>query len=59
MLLRLERLTAEEARRRPHSLGYFETRNTWSQLMAFEVKGEDILFTTRQPYANIGAGRGR
>src|SRR4029078_8079074 len=32
-----------------HSLGYFETRNSWSQLMAFEVKGEDILFPTRAP----------
>src|SRR5579864_8214739 len=26
-----------------HSVGYFETRKSWSQLMAFEVHGEDIL----------------
>ena len=42
-----------------HSLGYFETRNSWSQLMAFEVKGEDILFTTRVPYARQWAGKGK
>ena len=42
-----------------HSLGYFETRNTWSQLMAFEVKGEDILFTTRQPYTRHWSGKGK
>src|SRR5437868_7875402 len=24
-----------------HSAGYFETRNSWRQLMAFEVHGED------------------
>jgi len=41
-----------------HSLGYFETRNSWSQLMAFEVKGEDILFTTRQPYTRHWSGKG-
>ena len=34
-----------------HALGYFETRNSWRQLMSFEVRGEDILFTTRVPYA--------
>src|SRR5947209_1529582 len=39
-----------------HSLGYFETRNTWSQLMAFEVNGEDILFTTRVPYRRHSDG---
>jgi hypothetical protein len=43
----------------PHSLGYFETRNTWSQLMAFEVKGEDILFTTRVPYQRHWDGKGK
>jgi hypothetical protein len=43
----------------PHSLGYFETRNTWSQLMAFEVKGEDILFTTRVPYKRHWDGKGK
>ncbi len=42
-----------------HSLGYFETRNSWSQLMAFEVTGEDILFTTRVPYARQWAGKGK
>jgi hypothetical protein len=41
-----------------HSLGYFEARNSWSQLMAFEVKGEDILFTTRQPYTRHWNGKG-
>lgn len=43
----------------PHSLGYFETRNSWSQLMAFEVTGEDILFTTRVPYARQWSGKGK
>ncbi len=42
-----------------HSLGYFETRNSWSQLLAFEVKGEDILFTTRVPYARQWNGKGK
>jgi len=42
-----------------HSLGYFETRNTWSQLMAFEVTGEDILFSTRVPYARQWSGKGK
>jgi Polysaccharide lyase len=42
-----------------HSLGYFETRNSWSQLMSFEVKGEDILFTTRQPYTRHWSGKGK
>jgi hypothetical protein len=42
-----------------HALGYFETRNSWSQLMAFEVKGEDILFTTRVPYQRQWSGKGR
>jgi len=42
-----------------HSLGYFETRNSWSQLMAFEVKGEDILFTTRVPYKQQWKGKGK
>jgi hypothetical protein len=42
-----------------HSLGYFETRNSWSQLMAFEVTGEDVLFTTRVPYARRWVGKGR
>src|SRR4051794_20828425 len=42
-----------------HALGYFETRNSWSQLMAFEVKGEDILFTTRVPYKRQWDGQGK
>ena len=42
-----------------HSLGYFETRNSWSQLMAFEVKGEDILFSTRVPYTLHWSGKGK
>jgi hypothetical protein len=42
-----------------HSLGYFESRNSWRQLMAFEVKGEDILYTTRVPYAPQWNGKGK
>jgi hypothetical protein len=42
-----------------HSLGYFETRNSWSQLLSFEVKGEDILLTTRQPYTRHWSGKGK
>jgi hypothetical protein len=42
-----------------HSLAYFETRNSWSQLMAFEVKSEDILFTTRVPYKQQWSGKGK
>src|SRR4051794_12397939 len=42
-----------------HALGYFETRNSWSQLMSFEVKGEDILFTTRQPYTRHWRAKGK
>src|SRR5437764_4011948 len=42
-----------------HCVGYFETRKSWSQLMAFEAKGEDLLFTTRVPYAQRGAGKGK
>jgi hypothetical protein len=42
-----------------HSLGYFETRNSWSQLLAFEVTGEDILFSTRVPYARQWSGKGK
>src|SRR5687768_4624718 len=34
-----------------HNAGYFEARNAWRQLMSFEVRGEDILYTTRVPYA--------
>ena len=42
-----------------HSVGYFETRNSWRQLMSFEVKGEDILYTTRVPYARHWSGKGK
>lgn len=42
-----------------HSVGYFETRNSWRQLMSFEVHGEDILYTTRVPYARRWAGLGK
>jgi hypothetical protein len=42
-----------------HSIGYFEARNAWKQLMNFEVRGEDILFTTRVPYARRWDGQGR
>ena len=42
-----------------HTLGYFETRNSWSRLMAFEAQGEDINCTTRVPYALRWTGRAR
>jgi hypothetical protein len=42
-----------------HAVGYFETRNSWRQLMAFEVRGEDLLFTTRVPYTRRWAGKGK
>jgi hypothetical protein len=42
-----------------HTLGYFETRNSWRQLMSFEVRGEDILYTTRVPYARHWSGKGK
>lgn len=42
-----------------HALGYFETRNSWRQLMSFEVRGEDILYTTRVPYARHWSGKGK
>ena len=35
------------------------TGKSWSQLMAFEAKGEDILFTTRVPYAQRWTGKGK
>lgn len=43
----------------PHSLGYFETRNSWSQLMAFEATGEDIKFSMRVPYKLHWTGKGK
>jgi hypothetical protein len=42
-----------------HSVGYFEVRNLWQQVMSFEVHGEDILYTTRVPYAKRWDGRGK
>ena len=42
-----------------HNVGYFETRNSWSQVMAFEVKGEDLQFTTRVPYKLHWTGNGK
>src|SRR5262249_2190113 len=42
-----------------HAVGYFETRNSWRQLMSFEVKGEDMLYTTRVPYARHWNGKGK
>jgi hypothetical protein len=42
-----------------HALGYFETRNSWRQLMSFEVQGEDIKFSTRVPYALLWTGKGK
>jgi hypothetical protein len=43
----------------PHSVGYFETRNSWRQLMAFEAKGEDVQFSTRVPYKLHWVGKGK
>lgn len=42
-----------------HSVGYFETRNSWRQLMSFEVHGEDIKYSTRVPYALHWTGKGK
>lgn len=42
-----------------HSVGYFETRNSWSRLMAFDVQDEDIIYTTRVPYAMRWTGKGK
>jgi hypothetical protein len=42
-----------------HSVGYFEVRNLWRQVMSFEVHGENILYTTRVPYAIRWDGKGR
>jgi len=42
-----------------HALGFFETRNSWRQLMAFEVHGQDIQFSTRVPYALRWKGAGK
>jgi Polysaccharide lyase len=42
-----------------HSVGYFETRNSWRQLMSFEVRGEEIKFSTRVPYKLHWTGKGK
>ena len=42
-----------------HSIGYFETRNSWRQLMAFEAQGEDITYSTRVPYTVRWTGKGK
>jgi len=42
-----------------HHVGYFETRNSWSQLMSFEAKGEDLKFSTRVPYTLHWTGTGK
>ena len=49
-----QKLTADA-----HALGYFEVRNAWRQLMSFEVRGEDILYSTRVPYARHWEGKGK
>jgi hypothetical protein len=42
-----------------HSVGYFETRNSWRQLMSFEVRGEEIKYSTRVPYTLHWTGKGK
>lgn len=42
-----------------HTVGYFETRNSWSQLMSFEAHGEDLKFSTRVPYKLHWTGKGK
>lgn len=42
-----------------HHLGYFEVRNVWRQLMSFELRGEDLLYTTRVPYMKHWEGKGK
>src|SRR3954471_9621005 len=42
-----------------HALGFFETRNSWRQLMSFEVHGQDIQYSTRVPYALRWKGPGK
>jgi hypothetical protein len=39
-----------------HTVGYFETRNSWRQLMSFEARGEDLMYSTRVPYARHWTG---
>jgi hypothetical protein len=42
-----------------HCVGYFESRNSWTQLMSFEANGEDVKFSTRVPYALRWTGKGK
>jgi hypothetical protein len=42
-----------------HVVGYFETRNSWSQLMSFEARGEDLQFSTRAPYKLHWSAKGK
>lgn len=42
-----------------HALGFFETRNSWRQLMSFEVHGQDIQYSTRVPHAIRWKGPGK
>src|ERR1041384_2945147 len=42
-----------------HNVGYFETRNSWSQVISFEAKGEDLKFSTRVPYKLHWTGNGK
>jgi hypothetical protein len=42
-----------------HALGFFETRNSWRQLMSFQARGEDLSYSTRVPYALRWNGPGK
>lgn len=42
-----------------HTVGYFETRNSWMRLMAFEADGADVKFSTRVPYMLHWTGKGK
>ena len=42
-----------------YAVGYFETRNSWTQLMSFEAQGEDLKFSTRVPYTLHWTGKGK
>jgi polysaccharide lyase-like protein len=42
-----------------HALGFFETRNSWRQLMSVEARGEDLQYSTRVPYALRWKGPGK
>ena len=42
-----------------HALGFFETRNSWRQLMSVEARGEDLQYSTRVPYSLRWKGPGK